>query len=264
MNEFSKHKIAFSVAFLAILFSINPLVKEIGILGYSIYGKFISINHLYYFISVVFALSVYAYGIQFLSEKRMQAASTIGNSLYALAMASPWLYGILFLVIFAAESLGEIITPLTINIFIGISGAIVGAAGLRAVYLIQAKLSEKDQEAVATSLSRDESLFINRAMELLSAEHFDLSIIEAFRAIEASAKKALLEKGVSYHPNKWVTVVFQEKLLPTELSKALNTIWQARNKAAHGAEPISKVQAYELVSVASRIVAVLGSTQNVT
>lgn len=264
MNEFAKHKIAFSVAFLAVLFSISPLLKEIGHFGYSVFGVLITINHLYYCVSIIFALSVYAYGIQFLSEKGIRAASTTGNAFYALAMTTPWLYGALFLVVLAVDTFENQITPLILNVIVGVLGAFIGAIGVRLVYIIQAKLADKEQEATNESLSKEESLYISRALELLTAKHYDLAVIEAFKAIEASAKKALFDKGINFQPTKWVKVIFQEKLLPTELSRALDIIWQARNKAAHGMESVSPEQANELVSSASRIVAVLGSTRNVT
>ena len=179
-------------------------------------------------------------------------------------MTTPWLYGALFLVVLAVDTFENQITPLILNVIVGVLGAFIGAIGVRLVYIIQAKLAEKEQEATNESLSKEESLYISRALELLAAKHYDLAVIEAFKAIEASAKKALFDKGINFQPTKWVKVIFQEKLLPTELSRALDIIWQARNKAAHGMESVSPEQANELVSSASRIVAVLGSTRNVT
>jgi HEPN domain-containing protein len=264
MNEFAKHKIAFAVAFLAALFSISPLIKEVGERGFHFFGIFLSINYLYYAAACIFTLSVYAFGIQFLTEKGINWAAKAGNAFYALALTTPVIYLALFISAKTLEVLGKNLSILVINVITGVIGALLGALGTMFIYIFQRRLAEREKNATTEQLSKEETLFMKRAQELIRSKHYDLAVVEAFKAIEVSAKKVLFEQGRYFQPNKWLSTISNSEILPKELIQGLNRIREVRNVAAHGVEPVSSETAKEIIPLAARIVATLSSQQVIT
>lgn len=264
MNEFAKQKIAFSVAFLAVLFSTTPVLEIIGDRGFFIFHYWFSLNHLYYFLSGVFALSVYAFGIQFISERGIRYVAEVGNTLYVFAITAPAAYLLLFIIVKLFEALSTKLPAAAITIISSVASSIVGAMVAILTSVFQKKLNQKEKDATTEQLSREEALFMKRAQELLRARHYDLAVVEAFKSIEVAARKALLERGQYFAPNKWVTLLSQKELLPKELIIALNRIREVRNMAAHGVEPVSAEVAKECIPLATRIVAALSSQEDIT
>lgn len=264
MNDFVKHKIAFAVAFLAVLFSISPLLKDFGGYGFYIFDLFLSINSLYLTVSIVFSLSVYAFGIQFLSEKGIGLASLVGNFLYALALIIPAAYSALAVSIFIINASEKYIGNFSIEHISSTISIILAIYSSSVTFKLKDRLVKKEKDSVSDQLSKEETLFMRRAQELMRIKSYDLAIVEAFKAIEVSARKALIDKGLYFYPGKWVSEIQKNKLLPHDLINGLNEIRQARNIAAHGLEPLSAETAKAMMPIASRIVATLSSQQYIT
>ncbi len=264
MNEFNKHKIAFSVAFLAVLFAMNPIIKDIFSSGFTVFGTMLSVKHLYYFVSCVFSLSVYAFGIQFLTNKGISFASSTGNLLYALAIAAPILYVFLFAVSLVIEYAGTSLTSTSIHVYISVFSAVISAISSIPIYKFKNWIGEREKEAASEQYAMEESIFMKRAQELLRSKYYDLAVVEAFKAIEVSARKFLFENNMQFKANAWLTNNAIQQALTPELAESLQIIRKARNHAAHGIEPIPADVAKEAIPLASRIVARLSSQQDVS
>lgn len=264
MNEFTKQKITFAVAFLAALFSISPMLNEFGVYGFELFGQMLTIKYLYYIVASVFTLSVYSFGIQFITEKGFSVASKIGNTLYALAIIAPLIYLITAIAVAITNHFSKHFASIPVNLITGISGVLIGTVASRVAYTFQSLLAEREKNATTQQLEKEESLFMKRSQDLMRSKQYDLSVVEAFKAIEVSAKKALYERGIYFNKNRWVSEISKNEMLSGELIKGLEYIRQTRNIAAHGVEPIRAEVAKEIMPIASRIVASLSAQQSTT
>src|SRR2546430_2761952 len=109
MNEFTKNKIAFAVALLAALFTITPILSSIGSWGYTIFSITLQINHLYYFLATFLTVSVYVYGLQFLTERQLRPLQLAGDILYAIALVSAPLYACVYLLTLVADLVARLL-----------------------------------------------------------------------------------------------------------------------------------------------------------
>ena len=62
---------------------------------------------------------------------------------------------------------------------------------------IRRRLGEQDRSARLALLARQEVESLNQARELFENEHYDLSVVEAWRALEARLRQVLLSRRLS-------------------------------------------------------------------
>ena len=62
---------------------------------------------------------------------------------------------------------------------------------------IQRRLGERDRVSKMHQLARQEAESLDQARVLLKGEHFDLCVVEAWRALEARLRQALLSRRVA-------------------------------------------------------------------
>lgn len=257
MNEFAKQKIAFSVAFLAALFAISPLLPDMAQLGFSIFNIDFSIKRLYYVLAGILMLAVYVFGVQFLVEKGIGWAARIGNVLYATVFLVPVLYGVLWITVWLVGFIGHELSNGAISTITSSFSFVFGIITAVLVNKLQARLVASERSAAIRQYEREESLFLKRAEDLLRDKNYDLAVVEAYKAIEVSARKALLDHNRHFHPAKWIDEIKQLELLPAGSLNMLYIIRNARNSAAHGIKPTLASTAAVVVSAATQIVAVL-------
>ncbi len=109
MSDFTKEKIAFAVGLLAVLFTVTPLLGEIGTVGFSLLGLKVTLRLLYYVLSATLALSVYCYGVQCAFEWPRKTLTVAGDALFAVAIAAPVAYVLLFAGTELAGLLGQLL-----------------------------------------------------------------------------------------------------------------------------------------------------------
>jgi hypothetical protein len=253
MSQFTKEKIAFAVALLATIFTITPLVDDFGGRGFVLFGVLLEVKFLFYLISLLLSLSVYFYGIQFITERPIRATEVLGDSFYALAITAPILYGLLFLgarlvagiAAFAASHAAELIT----EAFVGVLGSI--AAAFLQVFFRRA-LKRKSQISEASELREQALAFLRRAEEVNSAGLHDLAFRDAFCALAPAARAHAVMRGRSLSKG-WIEELRQQ--LPTsELRTWIDRLRVMRNeKAGGGGESITPDQAREVLSAIRRI-----------
>jgi len=78
MTDFDKQKIAFTVALLAVLLLFHPILNHVGESGFTFFQWFLSVSQLYYCVSGLFAISVYAFGLRLLTDKGARYISIVG------------------------------------------------------------------------------------------------------------------------------------------------------------------------------------------
>jgi HEPN domain-containing protein len=259
MNDFAKQKIAFAIGLLAVLFTVTPLLQPFGELGYSIFGARLNLLRLYYFLSIILLLATYCYAIQFLTERDLRYPAIIGNFLYAVAIVSPAVYITLWSIIYLLGFITPSFKSSVAEHFVaGVVSSIIVVVATEVAARLGRALGRKEKRAAVEQLEQEEMRFLRRAEQLLEADHYDLAVVEAWKAIEVAARRALLKRDV---PQSFRLPLHREiekyGLVPKELIPAFQEVRRTRNIAAHAVERISKEQARNAIELSARILAAL-------
>ncbi len=256
MNDFTKHKIAFAVALLAVLFAVTPLLNAIGSVGFNLFGVAVTFRLLYYVLSALLALSVYCYGVQFAFERPRRFLTATGDVLYAAAVVAPVAFALLFAGAELATLLGNLLrSQVATAIVSGITGAVSGVISTYLAVRTQRGLAAKERDVEVKAFEQESVVQLRRAEELFKAGHHDLAVVEAFRAVELSVRRSAALRGLPFIPQWTVKGIGRE--LPEELRQDLEYLRQLRNTAAHAAAPVTAEQARKGLAIAGRLLSAL-------
>ncbi len=194
MNDFKKAKITFALALLGTLFTLHRVVENADYQAATTFttylGYEVNIVHAYLLLAGLLALTVYFYAIGFMTEHPTAWVEKLGNLIYALAIMVVPMYGVLYLSSFLAETLGRFdlywIVPL-------------GALGLGVIIggLFLKRLGEKDRSAKVAHWADLEISSLYRARALFEGGHYDLAVMEAWKAIDARLNRVLTARGLT-------------------------------------------------------------------
>ncbi|HEV3238447.1 MAG TPA: HEPN domain-containing protein [Gemmataceae bacterium] len=205
MTEFTKTKIHFALALLGTLFAIHPYVEQWEHLGFSYWKYHLEIFHAYALTGGLLALSVYFYAMALLSERTSTRAERLGNYLYALGILIFPLYGLFYL-----SSLGEhwleesrvLDRWISHERLTGIGPALTLALGVFwllasqvLAWRVRSRLGDQDRSSKIQQLENEEVTALNQAKEMAASNHYDLAVIQAWKALEARLRQALLRRG---------------------------------------------------------------------
>lgn len=189
MGEFTKEKIAFAIGLLAVLFTLTPVLDLYGTTGFDLLGVTLSIYRLYLFMSAVLGLAVYCYGIQFTTERTLRPAVVAGDVFYVVAIVTPGLFAALFVIAKAADAVAPIFrSPFFGTLLQNGLSVIAGVGAFVASYLFRKRLDTKQRRAEAAKRELLEVAALRRAEDLFKAGHFDLAVVEAFKALEVASR----------------------------------------------------------------------------
>ena len=250
VSDFTKQKIAFAVALLAVIFTLTPLLNSVGDTGFVLFGVAFKIRHLFYFIAAALGLSTYVYGIQFLTQRRLQLVNWAADVLYALAFGAPLVYAFLFLGVRLAAVVASILNSP------GVITGVTLVTSLFSVYVgylfalrTRGRLAQLERESTERRLQEQEIVQLSRAEALHKAGHYDLAVVEGFRAVEAAARRQGL---ISVRPPfQWIEDL--KRRLPESVRPGVDLLRQTRNVAVHAIENVSEKQAREALAAASSI-----------
>lgn len=196
MTEFTKTKIHFALAMLGTLFVFHPYVEKYGDAGFVYLRYPLTITLAYLLVGGFIAFAVYCYAMALVSDRPRSWAEKTGNYSYAIALMIPPLYGGLYLATLLAAEVGEYWAWAAPTV--ALSLGVVGLIGFQALaLLLRKRLGEQDQTARINQLAEQEIEAVNRARELFNQDHYDLCVIEAWKAIEARLRRVLLKRGSS-------------------------------------------------------------------
>jgi hypothetical protein len=266
VTEFTKIKMHFTLALLGTLFAIHPFVERIEDYGFDFhywpaegtteYKIWLKIFYVYAAIGGLLAFTVYCYAVSMRTEKQGTWSEKVGNYSYGLAAMILPLYGGLFLSSILAEQMGQSgwawavrvapWVPLTL-------GALWLIVSQLLAWRLRARLGAGDRQAKLEKLAEQEAAALNRAPEMLASNHYDLSVIELWRALQARLKRALLLHGHSVNgdtPEAVTDAAARSGVLSPEAKKLLQEV-RRHWLTAIGTEPVSR-EAAELSAKAAR------------
>lgn len=261
MTDFTKTKMAFAVGLLAVLFMLKPLVDDFGRLGFGFLTIYFEIRFVYYAFAALLGSSAYCYAIEMLTERSNPAATRMGNLLYALAMLVPPVYGALALIYLLANGINSIIGADEARLIVeGVLMFLLGMAGILSFLTIRQKLREQDKLSIVDRLGAEQADRVTKASGLLEAGLYDLVLVEAFRAIEVSLKRALTTRDVGYRNStagELIALAERHRIIGEQEKAYLDDIRNLRNAAMHEGKSVNRTQAEGIIDTTRRVITTL-------
>jgi HEPN domain-containing protein len=197
LTEFTKTKMHFALALLGTLFALHPFVERLGDQGFVYLGWDLKIFSVYGTIAGLLALTVYFYALSLLSERGYSWMEKTGNYLYAIAIMVLPLYGGLYLSNLLADRVGEAHLAVTAPMAALGLGLLWLAVSLLLARRMRKRLGQQDATAKLRELAEQEIAALDRAKELFDGHHYDLSVIESWKAIGLRLRRVLLLRGAT-------------------------------------------------------------------
>lgn len=197
MTEFTKTKIHFALALLGSLFALHPFLQTYQNLGFLYLGYEFKWVYAYGATAAALALCVYCFGLTMLSERSHSWLERLGNDFYALAVMIGPLFGGLYLASLLADLMGQ--SHLAWAAPAAALGMGIGWLILSQVIalFLRRRLLKQDLGAKVKEFAEQELAAVNRSGELSASDHLDMSVMEAWRAVEARIRRVLLARGIS-------------------------------------------------------------------
>jgi hypothetical protein len=260
MTEFTKTKMHFTLALLGTLFAIHPFLQDVEDQGFEYLGIDLKIFYVYALLGGLLAFTVYCYALSLRSEKPTSWPERIGNFCYSLAAMVLPLYGGLYLVHLLSEQLADRDWAQAIKNYVPAAGG--GLWLLIWIFMawrLRNHLSDQDRRTKLNQLGEQEIAALNRSPEMFDGNHFDLSVIEAWKAVEARLRRALLLHGVANPgdtPQALINAARRAGLLRDPADKLLHELLQAW-RVAIGTEPLSRQAAESALKSARDVLAII-------
>jgi hypothetical protein len=203
VTEFTKTKMHFALALLGTLFALHNFVDKFGEIGFDYLGVPLKLYYPYALSAALLGLTVYFYALALLSERGYSWMEKTGNSAYALAIMVFPIYGGLYLSNLAAVELGQEhlawAGPTVIPLGLGVLWLLVSYL---LAWRLRSRIGAQDRTAKVEELAEQEIAALNRSRELFETDHYDLAVIEGWKAIEARLRRVLLRRGITSPPDK--------------------------------------------------------------
>ena len=268
MTEFTKTKIHFALALLGALFALHPFVDRLENYGFIYLGYDLKDFYVYGALAGLLALTVYCFGLALLSDRPHSWVEKTGNLAYTLAIMILPLYGGLYLASLLADAVGHSdlawAAPM-VALGLGIAWLLVSQL---LAWLLRNRLSRQDEAAKIAQLADQEIASLNRVQNLFDQGHYDLCVIETWKAVEARLRRALLLHGITQSPTHADALI--EKARRAEIIHAaiLPLVKQLREHwaIAVSVEPVTKETAQSAMITGRNILATIAleTTQSVS
>jgi HEPN domain-containing protein len=259
MTDFTKHKISFALALLGTLFALHPFLEKYPDLGFKYLDYDLKVWYAVALTAGLLALTVYCFAIALMSAHVQGVMERLGNYAYALAVIVGPLYAGLYVAaqladVFQATHLAWAAPGVALGVGIG---WLVFSQVL--AWFFRGRLSDADLAAKARQWADQEMTALNRAREMYQSGHYDLSVIEAWRAIEARLRRVLLLRGIrsgGETPQQMIDAAVRYKVVP---EKSLDLLHELRKQwnIAVSFDPLSREAAESAMNTARNILATI-------
>jgi HEPN domain-containing protein len=259
MTEFTKLKISFALALMGTLFALHPFIDRFSDRGFLYLGYDLKVFYAYSLTAGLLSLCVYFYAVTLLSERPHSWCEKTGNSTYALAILVVPVYAGLFFSAKLAERVA-------LSHVAWAAPAVAAGLGVGWVTLsqmvawrIRRRLGEQDRTAKMAQLARQEVESLNQARELFNSGHYDLSVVESWRALEARLRQVLLSRRIapsSDDPGAVVHVATRKGVLK-EPTLGVVTELKRHWTTAVSTEPLPREAAVAALSAVRHVLSVI-------
>lgn len=257
MDEFFKTKVGFTIGLLAAVFTIKPLIDANGDLGFTVFDLKITIQYAYLFLMACLGLAVYFISLQFASEKQVSILDKASNACYAVALATPPLFVIFWVLTIIANVLGKVVVQIPPNFLSPAAGIITGVLGSYLYKFLTNSIQLKFSRAEKEQERKEDLVVLVRASELFDSEMYDLSVLESSKVIESIIKRMLDMRGVAVgnaSMYKLVQLAQSNRLLSKNDIETLHEIRTKRNESVHSVGVITRETAERVLNLTRELV----------
>ena len=257
MTEFTKTKIHFAIVLLGTLFALHPFLDRFADVSFDYLGYELKVWYAYSLLAALLTLVVYCYGLALVSERPNSWLEKTGNSVYALAIMVAPLFGGLYLASLLANLVGHSDVAWAapaVAVGLGVGWVLVSQL---VAWRLRWRLSSQDQKANVEKLAEQEIAALKQGREMFLSDHFDLSVIDAWKAVEARLRRVLLARRIviaADHPQRLIDAASKDGIIGNparELLQELRRLWAK----AVGVEPTSKESADVALHAARTVLA---------
>ncbi len=266
MTEFTKLKIGFALALLGTLFALHPLLDRFPDLGFVYLGYRLEVIQAYALTSGLLGLCVYLYAVTLLSDHPHSWFERTGNGTYALAVLVLPIYAGLFLSAMLADRVAvSHLAWAAPAVGVGLGAGWVALSQVIA-WRIRRRLGERDRVSKMEQLAEQEARSLDQARQLFDSDHYDLCVVEAWRALESRLRQALLSRRIatrSDDPQGVIRVATRKGLLKEPTLGVVAEL--KRNWAvAVSTEPLRREVAVEALGAVRYILSILPARESPT
>jgi hypothetical protein len=272
MTEFTKTKMHFTLAMLGTLFALHPFIEKIEDNGFwfhywpedavTEYKVWLKIFYVYAAIGALLAFTVYCYALSMRTEKQGTWSEKLGNYSYGVASMILPLYGALFLTSMLAEQMEKSTRAWAVRVApwvpLTLGGLWLVVSQLLA-WRLRGRLSAQDRKSKIDQLAEQEAALLSQAPEMFATSHYDLSVIESWRALQARLRRALLLHGYGGEnetPEAVVAAAERAGLLNPAARKLVQDV-RGHWRVAMGTEPLTREAAEAALKATRDILATI-------
>jgi HEPN domain-containing protein len=271
MDEFSKTKISFTIALLAMVFAIKPVIDAYGNIGFLLFDFKITIQYAYFLTVIFLGIAVYFISLQLTKVKQLLPFDKISNLTYALSLSVPIIFIMLWILVIISTWLSQIIPSIPTNIWSPVASGMIGAIsailGQSVIKNIAGAIKKRDMADLQEYMQKKEFDFLSRAEKLAEDSNYDLSLLESYKIAEMALKQAIILRYGSVKSNRFNDLILQAhelNLLSKFDVERLKIIKTQRNMAAHSDHQVTKEQALNALSTVKHIIKLVSFTTNIS
>ena len=256
MDDFTKTKIGFTIALLAVAFTLHPVINTYGHIGFNFLNLPITIKLAFFLTVSLLGVAVYFISLQFISFKQFSILNKISDIAYALSLTVPIVFISFWLLILTGDLLSNVTSKIP-NYAWNIVAAVIagGITGFVAQYF-KRSLMKKNIESKREESTRKEMEILMRVDRLIREGHYDLSIIDSFKVIELALRQAV--EPITGEINvrtiqRLLHNAVELNIITANDLRQIDEIRTLRNEAAHLEAAITKEQALKASGIAKRL-----------
>jgi HEPN domain-containing protein len=254
MSDFTKNKIGFALALLGTLFALQAYVERApDWLNIDYENIHVTPWHAFGAAAALLSLSVYCYAMILVSERTSVWLGRVGNLAYAVAIMMLPLYGGFVVAHLLARSLNQPhlhwVAPTVAGAFV-LLWVVIG-------WRVRQRLTARDRQTTITTLRDQEMAYLQRAREMFDARHYDLAVIEAWRALEARLQSILLARGIGVGrrtPQQLIDLAYRKGLISDQGMQLVQEVRRQWNVAI-GIVPLTREAAEAALAAARNLLA---------
>ncbi len=259
MTEFTKLKISYALALLGTLFALHPFLDRFADRGFLYLGYDLKVFYAYSLTAGLLSLCVYLYAVTLLNDRPHSWCERTGNSTYALAILVLPVYAGLFLSAKLADQVAvSHVAWAAPAVAVGLGVGWVALSQLVA-WRIRRHLGEQDRVSRIAQLARQEVESLDQTRELFDGGHYDLSVVEGWRALEARLRQVLLSRRIETRaggPEVVIHIAIRKGILK---QPTLGVVAELRRHwtVAVSTEPLTREAAVESLSAVRHVLSVI-------
>jgi HEPN domain-containing protein len=256
-------KVTFVIAFTSVVLAVAPfkdalnkIIFDFGFISCSLLLLFY-ISFGFLVLSVYFyALDYTRYGFKFLDRLSLlfKGMQILANTFYFVAIFSPFIYFIIWLAVKILKAIPYFNIQLPqISNYLSLIISVLVAGISTFVSWRQYKYSHVAQEE---QLEQSASTASTIALNLVEKRKWNLAIIEAYRSLELSITKKLIESGIDAERipfYRLTKILLDLGVFTKEDFNNLIFIRELRNKAVHSSEEFGEEQALSVIKLINEI-----------